>query len=180
MIEYKNIDGEIFGNYQIIGDTGKRNNKGEAIVIARHLETEKLHETSASNLRRNHTSGYIGSSKHKNIMEDRNKNAYKNGIHELHVNHKNYSTNKTGYRNISFYKSKKCWMFSIILNGKRFQKYFKDFKDAVVYSINFKIKNFNDQIQNDKDKYQRITKDEIVMNDYVVENQKIINQKGDF
>lgn len=180
MIEYKNIDGRNFGDFQVIGDTGKRSNKGEAIVICRNLRNNKIYETNATSLRRGHTTGYVGSSKHKEIMKARNKNANQNGVHELHINHQNYSTNKTGYRNISYYKSKKCWMFSITVNGKRFQKYFNDFKDAVIYSVDFKIEKFNKQILKPEDKYKDIKRKEIIINDYVKEKQKLINQKGEF
>lgn len=180
MIEYKNIDGQIFGDYQVIGDTGKRSNKGEAIVICRNLRNNKIHETNATNLRRNHTTGYIGSSKHKEIIKNRNENAFKNGIHELHINHQNYSTNNTGYRNISYYKSKKYWLFSITVNGKRFQKFFNNFKDAVIYSVEFKIEKFNKQISKPEEKHKPIKREEIIINDYVKEKQKLINQKGEF
>ncbi|MDW4283432.1 hypothetical protein [Staphylococcus saprophyticus] len=56
--KYKNIDGEIFGDYQVIGDTGKRTeNSREVIVICRNLRTGKIFETIASRLRLGSVSG---------------------------------------------------------------------------------------------------------------------------
>ncbi|WP_312684282.1 hypothetical protein [Mammaliicoccus sciuri] len=77
MIEYKNIDGQIFGDYQVIGDTGKRSNKGEAIVICRNLRTEKVFETIASRLR----NGDVSGKQYKKTLEDKIRSYKKfNGI----------------------------------------------------------------------------------------------------
>lgn len=73
MIEYKNIDGQIFGDYQVIGDTGKRSNKGEAIVICRNLRTGKIFETIASRIR----NGDVSGEQYKKTLEDKIRN-YKN------------------------------------------------------------------------------------------------------
>jgi len=54
---YKNIDGQVFGDYQVIGDTGKRSKKGEVIVISRNLRTGKTFETISSRLRNGDVSG---------------------------------------------------------------------------------------------------------------------------
>ena len=77
MIEYKNIDGQIFGDYQVIGDTGKRSKKGEAIVICRNLRTEKVFETIASRLR----NGDVSGKQYKKTLEDKIRSYKKfNGI----------------------------------------------------------------------------------------------------
>lgn len=77
MIEYKNIDGQIFGDYQVIGDTGKRSNKGEAIVICRNLRTGKVFETIASRLR----NGDVSGKQYKKTLEDKIRSYKKfNGI----------------------------------------------------------------------------------------------------
>lgn len=177
MTRYKDIDGEIFGRYQIIGDTGKRGHSGGMIVIARNLETGKLHEGLIDNFKRGHNTGYIGSAEHTNIVKKRLKDSKKTGIHELHFTD-NYSTNKTNYKGVSFYKQKLVWKASVIIEGTNHIKYFKNFKDAVLFINELKREKLNPLINNKSKKFKKIDRNEIYINDYVKKNQKLINRKS--
>lgn len=176
---YKNIDGEVFGNYQIIGDTGKRDKKG-AIVIARNIETGELYEGSSQLFRSGEITGYRKSNKIKSNIRNLNESRVKNGIHDSYFKNSIRTNNKTGYKNIFFSKNHKKWRMSINFNNKKITKTFDDFKDAVLHVNEFYLKNINPFIENTEDKIERITKDEIIINDYVKEKQKLINQKGEF
>ncbi|OEK54320.1 hypothetical protein ASS95_07220 [Staphylococcus equorum] len=74
MAIYKDIDGRIYGDYQVIGDTGKRTeSKREVIVICRNLRTGKVFETIASRLR----NGDVSGKQYKKTLEDKIR-SYKN------------------------------------------------------------------------------------------------------
>ncbi|PTK58843.1 hypothetical protein, partial [Staphylococcus haemolyticus] len=91
---YKNIDGEVFGNYQIIGDTGKRDKKG-AIVIARNIETGELYEGSSQLFRSGEITGYRKSNKIKSNIRNLNESRVKNGIHDSYFKNSIRTNNKT-------------------------------------------------------------------------------------
>lgn len=176
---YKNIDGEVFGNYQIIGDTGKRNKKG-AIVIARNVETGELYEGTSQLFRSGEITGYRKSEKIKSHVRELNESRIKNGIHDSYFKNSIRTNNKTGYKNVFYSENHKKWRISINFNNKKHTKTFNDFNDAVLYINEYYLNNINPLIKSKEDKIKKITKDEIVMNDYVLEKQKIINQKGEF
>ena len=136
---YKNIDGEVFGNYQIIGDTGKRDKKNNVVLIARNTQNGSLIEGSSWSFRKGRISGY------RNLSgPQRKRNKLKN--------------NKTGYQNIYFNSQSNRWEVCLIYKNKKHRKQFKKFKDAVIYNNKANSKN-----------------EEILVNDYVKDKQKIID-----
>ncbi|MDK9870074.1 hypothetical protein [Staphylococcus equorum] len=63
---HKDIAGQRFGRFEVIGDTGKRDkNDGCKILIARNIETGELVENSSKHFKSGEFTGYIGSEKHK-------------------------------------------------------------------------------------------------------------------
>lgn len=170
MGRYKNIDGKVYGRYQIIGDTGKRDKKNNAILIARHIDTGELYEGSGYLFRNGSITGYRESPKQKIFMKS---------IHTKHfgsIKNSQRVDNATGYKNVKFNNQNKRWEVDILFDGKRYRKNFKDFENAVIYSIDFKIKNYNPFILDTKKKFKNIKKEEIILNDYVKNKQKIIDE----
>lgn len=119
----ENLSGQQFGDYEIIGDTGKRDVKnGHQIVIARNKITNELFETRASNFKHGLATGYIGSKKHKEnlFIDDIHRNTF------LSIYDKN---SKTGYSGIYYNKHKNRWGVVNNFKGKLAnQKYFKNFR----------------------------------------------------
>ena len=159
--QYKSIDGEVFGNYQIVGDTGKRSKNGDVIVIAKNIFTGNYLEGLSINFKKGRISGNIKSND--------------NGTRDLNNNTLLYENNLTGYRNIGFREDRKVWTVSINIKDSNFYKEFKNFKEAVKFSIDIKIKIINPYIKNDEDKFKKIKEENIVLNDYVKEKQQIID-----
>lgn len=176
--QYKNIDGEMFGNYKIIGDTGKRTSKG-AIVIARNIETGEIYEGPSQLFRSGEITGYRKSEKIKSNIQKLNKSRVKNGIHDSYFRNSIRTNNKTGYKNVFYSENHKKWRISINFKNKKHTKTFADFKDAILYVNEFYLININPFIDNE-DKIEKISEHEIIINDYVLEKQKLINQKGEF
>lgn len=141
---YKNIDGEVYGDYQIIGDTGKRDKKSNVVLIARNTKNGSLIEGSSWSFRKGRISGY------RNLSAlQRKRNKLKN--------------NKTGYQNIYFNSQSNRWEVCLIYKNKKYRKKFKKFKDAVIYNNKANSKN-----------------EEILINDYVKNKQKIIDNSIEY
>ncbi|MDK4214530.1 hypothetical protein QJ528_10690 [Staphylococcus warneri] len=172
----EDLSGKQFGDFKIIGDTGKRDKKGQAIVIARHIETGKLFESVSTRFRNNTITGYIGSSRHKKQQMEVLKERKKSGIHDSFYS--NSKSNLTGYKNVSYSKSNVCWQVNITFNNKQYHKKFRDFYKAVMYVNNFKIKYVNPLIEDEELKFISITENDIYVNDYVKTKQEIIDEKN--
>lgn len=170
MGKLEDLSGQQFGDYEIIGDTGKRDGKcGNQIVIARNKITNELFETRASTFKHGLATGYIGSKNHK-------ENLFINDIHRntfLSVYDKN---SKTGYNGIYYNRHKNRWGVSNKFKGKVVnQKFFKKFEDAVIYLNEWKIEHINPFVSDSVHKFKKIDKSNIRKNDYVIEKQRIIN-----
>lgn len=178
----EDLSGEIYGDYEIIGDTGKRTNRGHQIVIARNQKTGDLHEGESWKFKNGNITGYIGSEKHikqiSNILNDeeiRRKNREKlfvNGTATNTFKDIVISTSKTEYNGVFYNNSQNRWFAGIELHGKKTVKSFKNFKDAVMYINDFRIKYINPLMTDEYEKYKKIDKKQIKMNDYVLEKQK--------
>ncbi|WIL68950.1 hypothetical protein [Staphylococcus cohnii] len=166
----ENLSGQQFGDYEIIGDTGKRDVKnGHQIVIARNKITNELFETRASNFKHGLATGYIGSKKHKEnlFIDDIHRNTF------LSIYDKN---SKTGYSGIYYNKHKNRWGVVNNFKGKvANQKYFKNFEDAVIYLNDWKIQHINPLITNKTHKFRKVDIRNISKNNYVLEKEKLIN-----
>lgn len=181
----EDLSGKQFGDYEIIGDTGKRSNRGHQIVIARNKKTGDLHEGEASNFKYGYITGYIGSEKHikhiSNILKDekvRKKNREKRFVNGTSTNTFKdivISTSKTDYNGVFYSNCKNRWLAKVELHGKKTSKSFKNFKDAVMYINDFRIKYINPLMTNEYEKYKKIDRNHIKMNHYVLEKQKQID-----
>lgn len=176
MGHYKEIDGEVFGNYQIIGDTGKRDKNGRRIYIARHLETGKFFESPKDNYMRGHTNGYITSREHINQFEEMYKNRKANGIYDFHLIPLRQEKRKTGYRNIHFVQNRLTWEVQIIFKQQLYRKKFKNFSEAVMCLYDFHIKNINKFIKDELLKHKKIDYCDVKFNEYVIQKQKEIDK----
>lgn len=170
MGKLEDLSGQQFGDYEIIGDTGKRDVKnGHQIVIARNKITNELFETRASNFKRGLATGYIGSKKHKEnlFIDDIHRNTF------LSIYDKK---SKTGYSGIYYNKHKNRWGVVNKFKGKvANQKYFKNFEDAVIYLNDWKIQHINPLITNKTHKFRKVDIRNISKNNYVLEKEKLIN-----
>lgn len=181
----EDLSGKQFGDYEIIGDTGKRSNRGHQIVIARNKKTGELHEGEAWKFKDGYITGYIGSEKHinqiSNILKDekvRKKNKEKlfvNGTATNTFKNNVLSTSKTGYNGVNYLKHQNRWLAKVELHKKITSKTFKDFKDAVLFVNEFRINYINPLMTKDYKKYKKINKSQIEMNDYVLKKQKCID-----
>lgn len=179
---HKDISGQRYGRYEIIGDTGKRDKNRGVIVIARNIETGELHEGLASNFKKGRHTGYMGSTQHsevalKNYINNKEKmraSKFRNGFHSNNLEAVNFSDNITGYRNIFFNNNTYRWYVGIVFKKQKYTKTFVDFEDAVIFVNDFKIKNINPLIVNEKEKFRKIERENIVKNDYVIEKQELI------
>lgn len=183
----EDLSGEIYGDLEIIGDTGKRSKHGGSqIVIARNIKTGALFEGIAENFKKGTTTGYIGSDKHIKMISDLSKNKeislksskklYINGTRINSFNNNSNSNSKTDYKGVTFDKQFKKWRTSININKEKTEKTFVDFKDAVIYLNNFRIKHINPLMPEGYEKYKKINRNEIQMNEYVLEKQKQITE----
>lgn len=179
----EDLSGKIYGDLEIIGDTGKRTKQGTQIVIARNSRTGELYEGTARGFKSGRTTGYRGSEKSKIILsnklkKNREKITSKKKQYGFYLTSKkihNNSNGKTGYKNISFNKQNKKWLVNIRFKEKKYRKNFVKFEDAVMYANYFRIKNINPLITNKLDKFPKIYRENIIRNDYVKEKQKIID-----
>lgn len=183
----EDLSGKIYGDLEIIGDTGKRSKHGGSqIVIARNIKTGELFEGIAENFKNGTTTGYIGSYKHiahtknlsKNeaILQKSAKKLYINGTRVNSFNNNPNSNSKSGYKGITFDNKYNRWRTSININKEKSEKTFIDFKDAVIYLNDFRIKHLNPLMPEGYKKYRKIDKTEIKMNEYVIEKQKQITE----
>lgn len=178
----EDLSGQQFGDYEIIGDTGKRSNRGHQIVIARNKKTGDLHEGEAWKFKDGYITGYVGSEKHikqiSNILKDekiRKKNREKLFVNGTATNtFKNIviSTSKTDYNGVFYSNSHNRWFAKVELHGKITTKSFENFKDAVMYINDFRIKYINPLMTNEYEKYKKLDRNHIKMNHYVLEKQK--------
>lgn len=174
MTRYKDIDGEIFGDYQIIGDTGKRDKNGSKIYIVRNVENGELYEGRKSDFINGSLTGYIGSEYHRKTVKKLNEKAFDMGVH--YNNFTNHRNSKTGYHNVVFDNNSMRWVVQLIHKNNRYRKHFIDFKEAVIACQNYKIKNFNPLINEKRHKFKVIKYDEIYLNEYVKRKQNFINK----
>lgn len=170
---HKDISNNLYGDYEIIGDTGKRDKGGNAIVIARNLKTGKLKEGLAQNFKSNNITGFIGSEENLNNLKKMKVIRKQNGIHENHFGKERI--NKTGYSNIIFRESKMRWRVNTKFQNKIYDKYFIKFSEAVIYMNKIQIEIMNNHITNKNLKFKKIHKDEINLNEYVKSTQNLIN-----
>lgn len=70
MGKLEDLSGKIYGDLEIIGDTGKRTKQGTQIVIARNSRTGELYEGTARGFKSGRTTGYRGSEKSKIILSN--------------------------------------------------------------------------------------------------------------
>lgn len=162
----EDLSGQQFGDYEIIGDTGKRSNRGHQIVIARNKKTGELHEGKAWKFKDGSITGYIGSEKHINQISNllKNEEIRKKNKEKLFVNGTStntfkditLSTSKTGYNGVFYNNSHNRWFARVELHGKIVSKSFECFKDAVMYINNFRIEHINPLMT---DEYKKIQKD---------------------
>lgn len=179
---HKDIAGQRFGRFEVIGDTGKRDQNRNVIVIARNIETGELHEGLADNFKRGRHTGYIGSSKQRDVgiknyfnnKEKIMKSLFRYGVHSSNLGTVNFIDNVTGYRNVYFNNHSYRWYVKLTFNGKKINKSFIEFEDAVLYVNNFRIKNVNPLINNKEKKYKIITQKDVIKNEYVREKQELI------
>lgn len=146
MGKLEDLSGKIYGDLEIIGDTGKRDKQGLQIVIARNIKTGKLYEGSARGFKTGKTTGYRGSEENKQIVrrklvENREQIINTKTQYGFYLNSKKIKGNSnsaTGYKNISFNKQSYRWLFSIRFKKKKYRKSFLNFEDAVMYANEFK------------------------------------------
>lgn len=123
----KIVMGDIFGKYEVIGDTGKRNESKNKIYLVRHIETNEVKETLLISLKRGDSTGYRSSSENKEFV--------KNVINPLAMKYmtekdlkegtrlsalKDYlpSDNTSGFRGVNYRKDTKKWRAYINFKGK--------------------------------------------------------------
>ncbi|MEB7800437.1 hypothetical protein NGC89_03010 [Staphylococcus xylosus] len=61
----KDLTEKEFGNFKIIGDTGKRNKDGNKIYVARNVKTGEIKEGVSRLFMKGELTGYLGSEKHR-------------------------------------------------------------------------------------------------------------------
>lgn len=61
----KDLTEKEFGNFKIIGDTGKRNKDGNKIYVARNVKTGEIKEGVSRLFIKGELTGYLGSEKHR-------------------------------------------------------------------------------------------------------------------
>lgn len=138
MSRLKDLSGQQFGDYEIIGDTGKRSNRGHQIVIARNKKTGDLREGEAWKFKFGHITGYIGSEKNikhiSNILKDekvRKKNREKRFVKGTSTNTFKdivLSTSKTDYNGVYYSGSHNRWLAKVELHGKKHLNLLKTLK----------------------------------------------------
>ncbi len=170
---HKDISGQRFRDYEIIGDTGKRDRTGNAIVIARNIKNGRLKEGLAQSFKGGKVTGYVGSEENLNNLKKIKAIRKQNGIHENHFGKERI--NKTGYSNINFRKSKMRWRVSTNFQNKKYDKHFVKFSDAVIYMNKIQTEEMNNYITKEKLKFKKIHKDDINFNEYVKNTQNLIN-----
>lgn len=177
----ENLEGEIFNNWKVIGDTGERNSNRGQVVLARHIETGKVKKISAKNLKHGDSKGLLEGPERKSILSERAirnfSYQYKEGTNTTIVGEKN-KLNKTGYAGVSYDKSKKRWYSQIALeNGKNIGLgRFVDFKEAVITRNKKEIELRGELYSKIGKPIQKINKDKVLVNDYVLKKQKEIDK----
>ena len=92
---------------------------------------------------------YIPNPHNYNIVDHIDRNRINNNVENLRwvtslmnlQNKGEYKNNKSGYKNISYHKSQKCWRYMKNINGVTTQKYFKSKIDCLCYKYIFILKN---------------------------------------
>lgn len=177
----EDLSGKQFGDFKIIGDTGKRNKNGMQIVIARDSKGN-IHEYLASNIKNGSATGFKKSELNKvngkKWASNTHKKTIKNGRNiSLLKNNKPNNVNKTGYKYVFYSRKDKRWKVEIKLPPKKYSKLFINFEDAVLYSFNLTKKYIFPLLTTDeKEIYTTFFEEEIKMNDYSKEKQEIIKQ----
>lgn len=176
MSRTKNLEGQVFGNLKVIGDTGKRDKANRQIVLVRNLETNEIEEVIGSYLVRGSRTGFIGSEENKEHARRLGKSNNWVDVEKLHKANivdgttKNFLSRKpdnrsfTGYRNIFYSKSVNRWIVRFQYKGKTKTKHFSDIEEAFDYLSVFEEKELN------------ITPTLKVANEYIIAKQKEIDE----
>lgn len=114
---YKNIDGQVFGVYKVIGFTGKTDKYNRQMCVARNTRTgqiliaPKVHFTSGS------LTGYTNSLHHKKISGELRGNLSdaQNKKREIKLKISRYKNSK----GVRFRKDRNKWVAEIAINKKR-------------------------------------------------------------
>lgn len=132
----KNFGGQKFGDAIAIGDTGKRTNDGQQIVLLRG--PNGFHETSSVNLSRGVYTGYHGSKRNREVgkrishyltKKDRIKNGKKgaaslkekyfhDGTADFFMTQKISKNNNSGVKGVSFDSKRGKWLAYMTYKGK--------------------------------------------------------------
>lgn len=184
----KELDGKQFGDLIVIGDTGKRSKDNRQIVLAKNIKTGEFVESNQDFFVRGMRTGFIGSEENKEnarrlgkIHGSKNGNKNFSKMHKKNItkgttktllNDKNYSDNVTGYKNVFFDNTFNKWSVSIVVQKKACRRKFDDFKEAVTYLNDLKIKLLNPLIEEENKKIKPVNKDQIILNEYVIAKQK--------
>lgn len=152
----EDLSGNVYGALKVIGDTGKNDKWGAQIVIVRNLVDDNIYEFRASNLKRGAVNGY-GPDVRSFTSRSKNPNS------------------TSGYKNISYCTQKNRWLFQVWFLGEYHRKFFIDFKKAVIYRNDFYIKKLNPIIFNENEKFKEVKEEDIILNSFVIEKQKEIN-----
>ena len=127
----KDLSGQIFGNYQVIGDTGKRTKQKGKIYLVKRLDNGEYEEVQSINLTRGHATGYVrsedGRRQAKNSMNELNKNredylekrGYKDGTTTWAKNIKTPINNTSGHKGVNKIKRSGRWRAYIFYKGKQ-------------------------------------------------------------
>lgn len=121
---YKNIDGQIFGVYKIIGFTGETDKYNQQLCLARNLNNGKLIIAPKSQFINGNLTGYTSSTHHINLASKlrENLNCKQQRKREIKLKISRYKKSK----GVSFRKNRNKWVATIRINKKT--KYLGHFK----------------------------------------------------
>ena len=152
----KDLSGHVFGNYQVIGDTGKRTKQNGKIYLVKRLDNGEYEEIQSINLVRGLATGYRrsedGRQKSKNSMNELNKNreaylkkrGYQDGTTTWAKNIKTPTTNTSGHKGVSWDKRRKKWRAYIFYKGKQIHLgVFQNIEEAIEARKAAELKYFN-------------------------------------
>ena len=140
----KDLSGQIFGNYQVIGDTGKRTKQNGKIYLVKRLDNGEYEEVQSINLTRGNATGYVrsedGRQKSRNLMNKLNENresylekrGYKDGTVSWAKNAKTPTNNTSGHKGVSKIKRSGKWRAYIVYKGKQINLGFFEKKEEAI------------------------------------------------